>query len=1796
MEKVNYHLSTVNQNNLAIPQMAENVHYQCSVEKGSGAVSSHNVVNEELKKVLKELEELPFQDEKSKSTFFKNVQRLRGRHVIQSFKLGVRPLKLCTSKNSNFTEEVMKIFAICVCFCYTPEVAKRIEFDYFTMALEFCFPEDTSQCLSTEVLHKLLQLVQILHEGKFASKLLVSELLEVLKTRRDKSHLVEIVDETIRFASKDASVSCILLEDIAVPACLLCWIELLKCEHVSNGFACALAKKDDPQYMTFPYFPIPLLHNSLVGFFGNIFGEMKRSGSEVTLPSEEERLNIFFSHRHAHHFISHSPLAKTFLKLLANRNIGHEVLKKILDQFFFEGKRSLNRKQPWSNLYEPVAFELVFRALSLFPDGILVNKLLNVWRGIVQEDRDYEVLLHLIISLFLEGSESEAYSLAENAEKTLECLYCLPQSLLPLVKLWCPFLPSCVKMFPTSFKRHQELLVWFIESAARRGQVLRDKLPLYCNLEQRPIINFLQWTAQQSCNEDVKEELISLLTSCMNEAPLRHKCWEFSIDLIKQMSLCQQMRLGFKKDVIQNFTRFANVFKERGRDLFRNIVEGVVSNQNLKLKDEIFSEMFDFVKRCSEMKTIPSQIQELLSLVSRCSISGDRRVKLLQRSKKTGKSLLCSLQILELVKHRHRVLEGTNEYFDQLFVAFFDIFKEDKHKCHQLYSQLLSAVSSPLLQDLWSSLVPRLISLDLFDEEIDSRWCWPVLRQAIELSSPIDMLALYTQLREGSERVVEQLRVSWDKLPLSSTRSPNGSKVRDCVEQGTFVSSLGIVVGSNVLSCQEKLFLVKNVCDIFVQNKKSLTEKTMVNALHNLIPFSRLQNNDMSSNRDIMRLELNQIEGILRDPHMMTQLSRLSTGLNKSLCHVFSSKTSDYFSNGTLMDIYRFIGSQEHLNQPYFNNVIVEILEIAVQESGSVGNIIEVLKEVVSIVSAVPSELTLFILGNLCNLLENQVNKQDRKRFFNELALRWRCFANSEYLSYLEVPRLLWKVYCNTNTQSRRLELIDRIQNILQRTKNVEISCAENNKDVIKRRIACCDLEWLVLSSSLSTDEAALAYALSRSRTLKQHLRCYTFSDVRIEEGCFTFIPAQEKRSQKEEKYKEVISTASAVEGNKGNDSPAIDPQVSLLTPALMAQKIIYHIKRVLRQGEDLSEVACSLWDHAFGHSLSCCEAECAASLTFYDDYLNVLLSILSESSSAEVMLHWAKLDSHFTCQCSEVVLKACKKSSNFEKKAMLNFQALVSNTLMRLKTPTADGLPFMRPFPCFLYLKPQLDYLGGILGSGLSIEVTAQILKIFQTNVLAAGTVADIVSSWSCKDQVTNVVRSVHLFCQKEGDCPLNPFQSQLVWQLLNAFGRFCKDSSENLMAKFNEVLLLLDLEDTYGFNRLPKWREMMMESGFSSQVIDCWCVAFLTTPLKELSSRDIDAVVDLNSNSLEIVPALSEKIKSCVFPEDGFKVTITQGEGIKESSTRERIRLAKLLCELINMLKLGKPEEIRTDAVIKGKVVDACYKLCEAYENPEKKRNGKDLYRIHRKMLKALLTVVFGRQCESDPDVNSCGEASHDPENLPRILRKNEVFEPLLVLLRRWLSRSAIKPTLVSHTQAVVQLLFSSNPAAVGPELHSVIQAHILSVEENQNIVAQLEALGYNQSTLETRNLWSSLTVERSGYISKRESPDSRRFVKKMTQNLRFLLNQWKHILFMLGKGSINVGETDVPTENLFGLEVSLEDMKKQSSAVKETVNQLELGSLERRVKQLMREEQRLIERLDKICEVRLLPFSSQ
>ena len=1836
-------------------------------------VPSNTPAHDEFKTALAELEVLPFRDDDEKCAFFETVRRIQARHVIQCFKFGVAERKNSSTENSQFCEEVINIFEICFSSCYTADVEKRIAFDYFAKALKFCFPEHSSQCLSTAILSKLLQLVQIFQAGKLATivcdnttqvanpnlrikgaKSLFDEVLAIFQTRRDQGHLAEIVDQTIRFASKDASISCIgeqvagwRSDHVVTPVLLSNWVKLLKFEHVSNDFACALAKMDDPcctkehQLVLHPYSPFPFLqpvniYESKVCYFADVLENMKSSNIAVTLPLDEERLRILCGH--IHHFNCHSSppsLRMTSLKLFANISVSNGVLKDILDQYFKDGPSLQNLKINEPSLQpefpQADAFELVFEALKLYPEGRLVNRLLQFWKENVPGNQDYIALSHLI-GLLLQGSKSEKQShLAESAAKTVDFVVStcplIPQSLKPLVTFWCPFLASFLKIFPASYQSRQDVLVHLIKKAQELINKAEERLEddLFCSFqlglrrpiwpyklfglktgeefdddddELRLILNFLEWIAQQCCTEEMKGEMIFLLMSCIRDKISSLQDFQFSVFVIKQLSEGQRKNFIIKRELIRNFIGLAKLFKERKvKNVFREVTKGLASDQNLELKDEIFSEILHLVRRCSSAKTIPPDTLRLFSLVSSCPLSGDRRVKVLQRSKETGKGLACGLQILQLVKRRpHLVMKEENKYFDLLFSAFFDVLREDKDMCLQFYTQQLSVLHSPqVIVHLCCSEVPRLISSGMF-QEIESHWCLPVFQHAPEVNSPTEMLALYFQVRESAVKVVERV-----------AENP-GNEV--AFQQQTFISSLLKVVESNVLTFQEKLSLVEKVCETFVRDSSNLTKETVVNALCNMVPFSQLQNDDKTINKDVMRLELNEIETILENPAMMSQLSRLPIGLNNSLGSLFSTKTSAYCSSGKLADIYDFIGSQEHLDEAFFDNVVA-ILKVAAEESNSVKNFIELLKEVVTFVRGVSSELDTFIMDSFRYLLEIRVPKQERTRFLSNVVLNWGFLPNFPILSYLEVPRLLWTVYSSIADTPKRGELIDRVQVILQKTTNLQTLCNTLSYDHIRRRIACCDLELLVLNSSLSTDEAVLTYELSSSLSRhNQRLRCFTFSDVHIHEGCFKFI-AHETRLESESRSRDEILNAGSAEGNKGNSSLAIESEI--LTPATIALKMIEHVKRTLRKEEDLAEVVSLLWNLSFEHKRFFCVGECAKSLTFCDDYLNVFLSIISEASSTEIMLHWAKVDSHFVHQCSEVILMACKKrceTEDYGEEDLLKFQAVVSATLEKIRTKQSETIaPFWPRDPCFLLLKPQLKQLSGILERGLPISVKTQILNLFQTNVPAAVTLADVVSSWSNQDQARKLVEKMHLSCKEEEV----PFQSEFVWPLLKAFGLVCQDSSDELMAKFKELLLLRDPQDEHGFNRLPKWRESMIAKGSSSYVIDFWCVAFLTTPLGELSSRDVDAIVDLNSNSQQIGSAISEEINRCIFPKDEFDVTILK-RGIKEPSTKERLRLARLLGEFINMLKLRKPEENRKDAVIKQIVVEACDELCKAYKRTHKRRNGGDLYMTQENVFKALFTEVFGKQCKSDAGVDSGGEASaavnaetggqlcvarqssYLHENLPRILRHNEVFQPLLVLLRRWLSRSAAIPTLASHTQGVVQQIFSIHSAveesdrksacvAVDPELHRKIQAHILSLEENQTLIAQLQASGYNQTTQGTQNLWSSSTLEVSKYISKRESADSKRFLKKMTQNLRILWDEWKHILEALGKGSVKVDGTEVRTRDLFSLQTTLEVMEKQVSAVKEAVNQIELGDLKRRVKQLMRKEQRCRERIEKL-----------
>ena len=125
----------------------------------------------------------------------------------------------------------------------------------------------------------------------------------------------------------------------------------------------------------------------------------------------------------------------------------------------------------------------------------------------------------------------------------------------------------------------------------------------------------------------------------------------------------------------------------------------------------------------------------------------------------------------------------------------------------------------------------------------------------------------------------------------------------------------------------------------------------------------------------------------------------------------------------------------------------------------------------------------------------------------------------------------------------------------------------------------------------------------------------------------------------------------------------------------------------------------------------------------------------------------------------------------------------------------------------------------------------------------------------------------------------------------------------------------------------------------------------------------------------------------------------------------------------------------------------------------------------------------------------------------------------------------------------------------------------------------MAHLQASGYNQSWQGHLDLWSSPKLECSGYISKVEAPDGRRYIRKLTQVLRQCWNQWKDVLSKLRIFHIKVGKSEVRTDDLFGLHASLEEMEQQVSAVNERVNQIQKNDeiIQQVIELMVRTEQR-------------------
>ena len=1832
------------------PEMPGGNQQQSSPKLAQNGSPLDNTAADELKAILTTLEALPFKDEKQKTSLFEKVRRLEEYHVIQVFNLGVVPLQNYMTDCPEFVEEVTKLFDICFSFCYTGDVTKIVAFDFYAKALKFCFPPQPKQCLSTEVVSMLVELVVIFQKGGFATivtekteqqansqtkirgtKHFFVELLAIFENRRDGGCIKEIVRETLNVVSADAEISCIeehVVHNVALrsdhlvsPVLLTNWMRLLKLEYVSNGFASALAKmgayRCTRQVLSIS--PLSLLgtspqtnnfrYESTMTDVLSVLEEIKASGTEMNLSSDEERLYIFF--KRVYNFFLRREMMETCLKVLATTSISNKVLEEVLDQFCKEDRPAQHVMFSMAaDVRKAEAFDLIFKVLLLFPGGELVNKVMKFWRQTFSDDEGCQKLASLMV-LFVAGPPSEERCiLEERAERTWSFLDWLPSSLMPLLTFWYSFLSSFIKIFPSTFQRRPEVLV-FIHKALLAARVpVGEKRKAYISFELMPTLAFLEWISQQKLTEEVRNEMIWLLMCCADGDCLSLN-WEFSINIIKQLSLCQQLPFSSTRDLLREVNYLAKQFKDREKRVFQEFVAGVASNESLDLRDEILSEILGFVKRFVDkdrpMKTIPSNVLQLLSLVSATPISGDRRVRILQKSKESSKGLLSSIRILDLTKSLCYG-DGANEYFDLLYTAFVDILKEEKNLCRTFYEQQLRYPITFQLQKVWVLEVARLMSLSSFNEEIDGWYCLPVLREVSGIVSESEMLQFFREVRASTEKLLNGMTSR--NFITSSPDAP------DRVPE-TFVSCLVHVVRSVAFSTEEKVLLIQRFCESFLSSPDILSDQDMEYAFCNLIPLSCTEKDGCASNHEEMRLTLDQIMAVLENPTIMTSLSRIPADSHRSLFTVLSMMNFKSFSKDSLMDVYQFIGSRKDLDKRFFAHFL-PVLQVAIQNSTSVQAVLELLQEMICVIGAIPAELIPITMLSFEYLFQSRVDKHERERFVKNVIMKWDSPPNSSVLSYLEVPQLLWKVYTTTDCPAKVSELTDRTREILKKVnERVESYCILGDALQLEpqyrneRRISCCELEWLVCHSSLSTEEAALACSLIFGEVLfSERLRCFTLPVIQIEDVCFTIAPEETTTAQVPGSNN--VSAPTAAMASVGNESSVTESQNTSLTPVLIAQKIIRHLKRILGQEEDLTEIANLLWKLLFSTSSGC--AECGTPSPFLDENVEVFLSILAATSSTEVLLFWAKLNRHYVSQCSEVILKACKKIDDAEgvtKEACLSFHTAVYNTMeaMRRKTPTTSsvflGMVIQQPAWCFRLVKPQLSHLSNMLGSRLPIDVTLAVLRLFQVNVQAGVTVGEIVSSWSSTQQAVELVKSVELCCQEEEMSSLNAAQSEFVWQLAEAYGRLYKNSCKDLLVRLKELTVLYDPEDAYGLNRLPKWRQMMIADGFSVHAVDCWCIAFLMTPLEDLTSRDVDAIVDLNSRSLQLVPSISQEIKTCIFPEEDFKVM--RGKSIKESQTKERLRLARLLGEFINVLKKRKLEENPKDAVIREIVVDACDELCRAHL---KKNRRNDLYIIHEQKLKALFTEVFGKQRKTHDEAECAGmlkqqadgdkikvplsvarQSSYLHENLPRVLNHRDVYEPLLVLLRRWLSGISIRPVLAAHTRQVVQLLFSIHSSEVRAvqikELHGAIEDHILSLENNQALIANLQAAGYNQGRQSSLHLWSSPSVECAGYLSKIESADSRRFEKKLTKVLRRLWNEWKDILYMFGVASIKVSEAIVCTKDLFGVQDSLKEMEEQMSAVKEMLSRMQLKNpdLDRRVEELMRQEQRHRARIKKL-----------
>ena len=1765
-----------------------------------------NAVFEELREVLETLQSLPFKTEEQRASLFESFQclRIQGYHIVQVFKVGVARLQKSVKEPSKFVAKVITLFQLCFNFCYKADETKRISFEYYIRALNLCFPSDlTKSCLSIETFIVLLNLAQILQEGKLYAasfidltkpakgpKDLFNELLTILESKPyGESDVDGIISQASRLASADAENqtawmrfakdfrSLPLQLDQIIPAIFFGrWIDLLQLTKAGDAAFILRVASEDPLHISSPVTYAPLC------YMINAVQKMKLSGEQVDLAHNEERLDAFFGNI-KHIFQNNYETAITLLKLLSSKNISDAVFAKVCKLFFKGCGEPLLVVS-----YKAQTLDSIRQLLLLLPEGSLVIRVLSFWRESFPNDSSYATLQRLLdffTGIRTKGSISKGVFFQERAERLLHFIISvLPRSTIPLIQSWATFLGLLITALPSSFEKLPGLPSFI-------GKVAAVSQPNKMNENEDGTLSFLNWLSKQRCSEVAKENMAELFIRYVDP---RSGCNLFVVDLIRSMCVCKPLPLNYMETFIQKLVCFSSHLEPSEKDAIRDFVAIVAaSDQSLDYRQGMFSELCITMKHLwndtkAPIKSIRAKTFEIISLLAKVTFSSQKTAQLFQLSRNSTDGLTCCLQYLQLITSAAKAAnkERASEHFELLFRAFFETLNGNENLCeifcrhHRSFTTFFttSCPSFDLL-NIWSVVVAGLLSLDLFQENVDLQGCMPVLARATGFDSPFHALQLYFLLRSVFSRLFALSRGRVPGLTFTHARGSDASlsdATPDLVEN--FVEASILIVQSDVLPPEAKLLLIDKVCDIGLKKPNIMTGDNLCRALGNVIPFhSGIRSDDIPSGH----LELHHILTILERPGVLEQLSRISATPSKSLYSILCSKIPNPIAKDDVVLIFDCVVSFKNADKVFFDHLLV-LLESITKVCSSVSDVLDLLVEAEGVFREIRPELIPLSILIFSHLVENKVANEERAAFIKLVALEWESPCDLDMYADYEIPQLLWNGYRSAKGTEGKFEAIDRIHEVIVRSKNLKTNAPNANStkmNRVQRSILCRDLEWLVLHSSLTCEDVALCFHLSSCYPAVHGLKC------------FSLLSAMQVGSVSEQ------ATASLL-------------PLRILTPAVIANKMIVQLRRLLGDDLPLCDIGTELWNSLFtNHCLPCPDDVCksSSSSSTCDHFVNVVLSVMEKASYLEVVLFWfgshpdrihPYRSQHHAVQCSDVLLESCAwNGENVDKECHRQIQDEVAATLEVLRSvnegPIGPSLPQTVNYSpmCFRLLQPQLKCLLCILQNKLPFEITQRLLNLAKIDWQAAAAVTAIVSLWSCRRATAKLLEGVHnLF--RERKIPAFTFlQKEFFWHMFEVWA--CDESYMNFPEDLLDKLLhlLIPEEPNCGLHRLPEWRNMMITEGYSVHVIDKWCIDFLFASLDNFSSRDVDAIIDLSPSSLQLVAPVSQVVKQCIFSE----------VGIKEHPIKERLRLVKLLNEFIEVLKIRKPNEATSDTVVTRIVVDACDELCKSYL--DKVRSSNDLYKIRGKTLDALFAEVFvtsdgGRV--SSPHYSNANEAQEDESSIavhaagqgkPRsVLNHVEVYDPMLVLLRRWLSNIANKPTLASYTQEIVQLILSQPStemvSSVLEELHNKIQNRILSFAPNQILISQLQAAGYNRGDSANANndLWKSTSVEVSSYLSKSESTSKEVIEKKLTIVLRQHWIQWKILLLILQIPSVRVGEAHVDTKDLFGFQATLKEMENQAAAVKERICQAHSGEVDRRlVEELTRQEQQHRDRIN-------------